>query len=197
MSKFLVAAISAAALLFVSALPAAASTYNVNETIGLGSVVGTVTTNGTIGTDLGPSIFTVWDLHLNGVSASFEIKNTDSNGVVWGGGDVTATATHLLFNYGAGNGGFLVFQDGCNSGQEYWCLNAGGGACLSHVSEYVVPVYYTDSSSQFISGKEGTQVFATISAVPEPSTWAMMLLGFAGIGFMAYRRKSKPSLMAA
>jgi hypothetical protein len=33
--------------------------------------------------------------------------------------------------------------------------------------------------------------------VPEPSTWAMMLLGFAGIGFMAYRRKSKPALMAA
>ena len=35
------------------------------------------------------------------------------------------------------------------------------------------------------------------SGVPEPSTWAMMLLGFAGIGFMAYRRKSKPALMAA
>jgi hypothetical protein len=26
-------------------------------------------------------------------------------------------------------------------------------------------------------------------AVPEPSTWAMMILGFAGVGFMAYRRK--------
>jgi hypothetical protein len=35
------------------------------------------------------------------------------------------------------------------------------------------------------------------SAVPEPSTWAMMILGFAGVGFMAYRRKSKPALMAA
>jgi hypothetical protein len=34
------------------------------------------------------------------------------------------------------------------------------------------------------------------SAVPEPSTWAMMILGFAGIGFMAYRRKLKPALMA-
>jgi hypothetical protein len=27
-------------------------------------------------------------------------------------------------------------------------------------------------------------------AVPEPTTWAMMLLGFAGIGFMAYRRRN-------
>jgi PEP-CTERM motif len=25
-----------------------------------------------------------------------------------------------------------------------------------------------------------------VSAVPEPSTWAMMILGFVGIGFMAY-----------
>jgi hypothetical protein len=36
-----------------------------------------------------------------------------------------------------------------------------------------------------------------ITSVPEPSTWAMMILGFAGMGFMAYRRKSKPALMAA
>ena len=35
-----------------------------------------------------------------------------------------------------------------------------------------------------------------VTAVPEPSTWAMMIIGFAGIGFMAYRRKSKPALIA-
>lgn len=28
-----------------------------------------------------------------------------------------------------------------------------------------------------------------VGGVPEPSTWAMMILGFAGVGFMAYRRK--------
>jgi len=33
-----------------------------------------------------------------------------------------------------------------------------------------------------------------VGAVPEPATWAMMLLGFAGVGFIAYRRKSKPAL---
>jgi hypothetical protein len=27
------------------------------------------------------------------------------------------------------------------------------------------------------------------AAVPEPSTWVMMILGFCGLGFMAYRRK--------
>jgi PEP-CTERM motif len=35
------------------------------------------------------------------------------------------------------------------------------------------------------------------AAVPEPSTWAMMVLGFLGVGFMAYRKKSKPALMVA
>jgi hypothetical protein len=29
------------------------------------------------------------------------------------------------------------------------------------------------------------------AGVPEPSTWAMMLIGFAGLGFMAYRRTKK------
>jgi Protein of unknown function (DUF642)/PEP-CTERM motif len=46
-------------------------------------------------------------------------------------------------------------------------------------------------------GLDKVDVEGLSSAVPEPSTWAMMLLGFAGIGFMAYRRKSKPALMAA
>jgi hypothetical protein len=36
---------------------------------------------------------------------------------------------------------------------------------------------------------DSTSINATITGTPEPSTWAMMILGFAGIGFMAYRRK--------
>jgi hypothetical protein len=32
--------------------------------------------------------------------------------------------------------------------------------------------------------------FALTSSVPEPSTWAMMLIGFAGVGFAAYRQKN-------
>jgi hypothetical protein len=35
-----------------------------------------------------------------------------------------------------------------------------------------------------------------IGAVPEPSTWAMMILGFAGIGFMAYRRRNGALLVS-
>jgi hypothetical protein len=37
--------------------------------------------------------------------------------------------------------------------------------------------------------------FGTVTdAVPEPSTWAMMILGFCGLGFMAYRRKNSMTL---
>jgi hypothetical protein len=50
--------------------------------------------------------------------------------------------------------------------------------------------YYNDNNGSF-SVDENLS-----SAVPEPATWAMMLLGFASLGFMAYRRKSKPALMA-
>ena len=43
---------------------------------------------------------------------------------------------------------------------------------------------------------EGEGVFAfggaVTAAVPEPSTWAMMLLGFAGLGYAGYRRTREP-----
>ena len=33
-------------------------------------------------------------------------------------------------------------------------------------------------------------------AVPEPTTWAMIIVGFAGVGFMAYRRRNQTALAA-
>jgi hypothetical protein len=36
-----------------------------------------------------------------------------------------------------------------------------------------------------------------ISAVPEPATWAMMILGFAAVGFIAYRRNRKQAVNLA
>ncbi len=35
------------------------------------------------------------------------------------------------------------------------------------------------------------------ATVPEPSTWAMMMLGFAGLGFAGYRRSRKAAAFAA
>ena len=39
--------------------------------------------------------------------------------------------------------------------------------------------------------------FLVVAGVPEPSTWVMMFLGFACVGFMAYRRKQPATLGAA
>jgi hypothetical protein len=36
-----------------------------------------------------------------------------------------------------------------------------------------------------------------VPTVPEPSTWAMMLVGFAGLGFVGYRRSRKAASIAA
>jgi hypothetical protein len=45
-----------------------------------------------------------------------------------------------------------------------------------------------------IVGTFGTEV---VTGVPEPSIWAMMILGFAGVSFMAYRRTNKPTFRFA
>jgi hypothetical protein len=36
-----------------------------------------------------------------------------------------------------------------------------------------------------------------IAAVPEPSTWAMVIVGFFGLGFMAHRRRNQFSALTA
>jgi PEP-CTERM motif len=42
----------------------------------------------------------------------------------------------------------------------------------------------------------GAAEFTLTAAVPEPSTWAMMILGFCGLGFMAYRRKQNGTALS-
>jgi hypothetical protein len=54
-------------------------------------------------------------------------------------------------------------------------------------STYTVPLGLNDS---------GQIVGIYVNAVPEPSTWAMMILGFCGLGFMAYRRKQNGAALS-
>ena len=59
------------------------------------------------------------------------------------------------------------------------------------------PVNFRDSAYPYDFNQGLVTGFNTVAAVPEPSTWAMMILGFAGVGFMAYRRKNAMALNAA
>ena len=60
-----------------------------------------------------------------------------------------------------------------------------GGSAILPAGDYYLNIAGTAGSTAGYGGN-----LAVVAAVPEPATWAMMLLGFAGVGFMAYRRRS-------
>ena len=70
-------------------------------------------------------------------------------------------------------------------------FNTVGPALTADAQQYMItfsaPVESANDTIQTISR----------AAIPEPSTWAMMLLGFAGLGFVSYRkaksRRTEPS----
>ena len=83
--------------------------------------------------------------------------------------------------------GTIPIDEGANTPGGLWAIAFGNG-----VTGNSNTLFFADG----ING-EANGLFGSITAVPEPSSWALLILGFAGVGFMAYRRKSKPALMAA
>lgn len=178
--------VAASLALLIMAGTADAAVYTVNQTIGLGSVTGSLTTNGTIGA-LSASDFTAWDLLLTGAGGvTYSISQANSS-VVAIGGSVTATNDNIFFNYSSGANDYLLFQDGLFTGMRYWCNASTSSDCLQGAS--VVPQSFNSPSAQF-EARRGTIAIATVSAVPEPATWALMLAGFAMVGAaVRYRRR--------
>lgn len=178
-----------ALLLAASPLAAASIVYNVNQTIADGSVVGTITTDGSFGT-LAAADVTGFHLTVTGIGASVVLTDADSI-VVNTGANLTATASKLLFDY-SGPAGFLDFQQGpFGTGMKYYCNASSLSACLQGAS--AVPESYNGPSAQF-QARTGLQTIATATAVggvPEPATWALALAGFALTGSMMRRRSVK------
>jgi hypothetical protein len=56
-------------------------------------------------------------------------------------------------------------------------------------------ILVTRPNTSFLVGQfiDNISMVETVAAVPEPSTWAMMILGFFGVGFLAYRRRGPAS----
>jgi hypothetical protein len=128
---------AALACLFLGSAPAFANiTYLVDQTVGVGGVTGSITTNGVLGTLLPANILS-WSLELTGDGASLHL--TDLNSIVYGAGsDVVATSSNITFDYSSGDQGYLVFQQpaGVGNGHFYWCnaAPAGGYLLRGHLS---------------------------------------------------------------
>jgi len=88
---------------------------------------------------------------------------------------------------------------------DYWVVLEMSSSALDLVTETsdttgtVPALAFADATaSSHIFAKQTVAPFGIeVTAVPEPSTWAMLILGFAGIGVLAYRRRSRPAVMAA
>jgi hypothetical protein len=61
---------------------------------------------------------------------------------------------------------------------------------------FVADLSVTTAAGGVFTGLVGSGPGAPVST-PEPSTWAMMLLGFAGLGFLGYRKAKRAALSAA
>ncbi|MEH2530069.1 hypothetical protein V1277_003556 [Bradyrhizobium sp. AZCC 1588] len=117
---------------------------------------------------------------------------------------LNAATAQISGSWGADNFG-TIFLNGVNTG-----ITTGTFGFLSFLSPFAINSWFVSGTNTLtfqildldlplafrVDNISGTADVLT-AAVPEPSTWAMMLLGFAGVGFIAYRRKSKPASVAA
>ncbi|MBR0835797.1 PEP-CTERM sorting domain-containing protein [Bradyrhizobium manausense] len=62
-----------------------------------------------------------------------------------------------------------------------------GGFDPTAAAIYSIDLTTTDSNGARLASVD---IQVNVGAVPEPSTWAMMILGFCGLGFMGYRRRA-------
>jgi PEP-CTERM motif len=125
-----------------------------------------------------------------GFGAGSYSYSADYVGVILGAGGPTyitsGPSTQLvdeIFGRGSGNS-YAAYCDPCTLAQQQAAIDAAAAGAA-----------YTFTGTYSIDGAIGSGTF-DVSAVPEPSTWAMMILGFVGIGAMTYRRR-KSAMIAA
>jgi hypothetical protein len=140
---------------------------------------GTITTDGSTGPLVASDIQSFDITIADTFGGEFEFTNQNSTIV---GSGLSASSTQLLFDFSAGTNLAFVGPPVPPNGNNPQFVFETGFVSLG------------DGSASAGVNESGLTV---VAAVPEPSTWAMMILGFAGVGFMAYRRKSKGALMAA
>jgi hypothetical protein len=114
---------------------------------------------------------------LNFGLASGTFNNLEFN--VFGG-----TATSVNFAVTDNEGDVFNFSNTLSDGSNFFGFVGINGESIQSIALAFV------GGSGTLDLRQIRLDEAVTAAVPEPSTWAMMILGFAGVGFMAYRRKT-------
>ena len=124
---------------------------------------------------------------LGGGRLSLSFADTKSLGFYWG--SIDSYNTIEFFNDGFSVGSFT----GSNAALLA-SLTANGDQGSYNSNRFVT---FTDNSGVFdqvkISSSANSFEFFNVQAVPEASTWAMMILGFLGLGFFGYRKSAPGS----
>jgi hypothetical protein len=98
--------------------------------------------------------------------------------------DVSSAHTILNVNNtvgsGGNTGGSILYFGFYDTTKSYTSISFGNDSNLADV--FAFDSFSVGSLQQ------------VAPAVPEPSTWAMMILGFAGLGFMGYRRRKSVAI---
>jgi hypothetical protein len=102
------------------------------------------------------------------------------------------TADSLSLNYGTFNGSDVAFA--LSSGGTFTQGSSGSG--------YAVPDFFSVSgsfTSVLVTSPDSVLNLnnVTYSTIPEASTYTMLLLGFAGLGFAGYRTSRRSASTAA
>ena len=169
---------------------AAQTTYIVNQTVGAGSVTGTITTDGNLGT-LTTGDIVAFNITINDGSGTTQLVNTQATATIFGSG-VTATPTGLFLNYTL-NSGLLI--EGINTptagNNTYVCWEGGTLSCTNGPTGIDLCRNCPNGSNagaQILS-QSGTQAIASApaTATPEPSTILLVGLG-AGILGLNHRK---------
>jgi len=170
------------AFLLAGAVACSASiTYNVDLTIGIGSVTGSITTDGTIGTlSNATGSITDWTLLLNDGAGTFTLNGPLSAGhnSSWAApsSNVTATLSGLFFDFSFS--GYLLFESA--SGADFVCFAGIGTHCGGYSTGIidVCTICPPVGSEPKVDESVNVQI-GTAEGVPEPSTFT--LLGIGGV----------------
>lgn len=181
-------ALTAALLASVTAATAGnAATYVLDRTINAGSAIGTITTDGSLGV-LGNGNIIDYSITVSLAGLTRTITKAEGSWSIVGTA-LTASANALSFDFGAPSGDYAYFSSAGAYFPTFYCLQASRGGCIdSNGSGEGVQTYNVSTRT----ARSGTVQFAqTMSAVPEPATWATMLLGFSLVGVGLRRRKQQ------